>query len=154
VASNKRIVTYDVGAQSPRPQPLHGKTWNTNQSKAGQWSPRPTNHIIRFGKLFFNSPPLSHVVNDLSIHTLKITVQLIILIAYQLDPYIVQTKGYLSNTMAQPKSQLPLILGLAAAGGVGYYLYSAGGSPKAAEKKLEGTSELLATNRRLLLIIL
>jgi len=39
--------------------------------------------------------------------------------------------------MAQPKSQLPLMLGLAAAGGVGYYLYSAGGSPKAAEKKLE-----------------
>lgn len=34
------------------------------------------------------------------------------------------------------------MLGLAAAGGVGYYLYSAGGSPKVAEKKLEGASEL------------
>jgi hypothetical protein len=32
---------------------------------------------------------------------------------------------------------LPLLLGVTAAGGVGYYLYSAGGSPKAAEKKFE-----------------
>jgi len=39
--------------------------------------------------------------------------------------------------MAQPKSRLPLILGLTAAGGVGYYLYSAGGSPKVAEKQFE-----------------
>jgi ElaB/YqjD/DUF883 family membrane-anchored ribosome-binding protein len=35
------------------------------------------------------------------------------------------------------KSQLPLLLGVTAAGGVGYYLYSAGGSPKAAENKFE-----------------
>ncbi|TDZ26614.1 hypothetical protein C8034_v003286 [Colletotrichum sidae] len=35
------------------------------------------------------------------------------------------------------KSKAPLFLGLSAAGGVGYYLYSAGGSPKAAEKKFE-----------------
>jgi len=41
--------------------------------------------------------------------------------------------------MAQPKSRLPLILGLTAAGGVGYYLYSAGGSPKVAEKQFEST---------------
>lgn len=40
--------------------------------------------------------------------------------------------------MAQPKSRVPLALGLTAAGGVGYYLYSAGGSPKVAEKKFEG----------------
>ncbi|KAH8596527.1 hypothetical protein B0O99DRAFT_620685 [Bisporella sp. PMI_857] len=39
--------------------------------------------------------------------------------------------------MAQPKSRLPLVLGLTAAGGVGYYLYSAGGSPKVAEKQFE-----------------
>jgi len=39
--------------------------------------------------------------------------------------------------MAQPKSQLPLLLGLTAAGGVGYYLYNAGGSPKVAEKQFE-----------------
>jgi hypothetical protein len=42
--------------------------------------------------------------------------------------------------MAQPKSQLPLLLGLTAAGGVGYYLYTAGGNPKVAEKQFEGTS--------------
>jgi len=42
--------------------------------------------------------------------------------------------------MAQPRSRAPLFIGLAAAGGVGYYLYSAGGSPKVAEKKFEGTS--------------
>ncbi|OAR05666.1 hypothetical protein LLEC1_06830 [Akanthomyces lecanii] len=35
------------------------------------------------------------------------------------------------------KSRMPLILGLGAAGGVGYYLYSAGGNPKAAENKFE-----------------
>ena len=42
------------------------------------------------------------------------------------------------HTMAQPKSQLPLILGLTAAGGIGYYLYTAGGNPKVAEKQFEG----------------
>ncbi|OAA33400.1 calcofluor white hypersensitive protein [Moelleriella libera RCEF 2490] len=35
------------------------------------------------------------------------------------------------------RSRLPLFLGLGAAGGVGYYLYSAGGNPKAAENKFE-----------------
>lgn len=39
--------------------------------------------------------------------------------------------------MAQTKSRLPLYLGLTAAGGVGYYLYSAGGNPKVAEKQFE-----------------
>jgi len=39
--------------------------------------------------------------------------------------------------MAQPKSRVPLYLGLAAAGGVGYYLYTAGGNPKVAEKQFE-----------------
>jgi hypothetical protein len=34
------------------------------------------------------------------------------------------------------------MLGLVAAGGVGYYLYNAGGSPKVAEKKFESTSLL------------
>jgi hypothetical protein len=32
--------------------------------------------------------------------------------------------------------------GLAVAGGVGYYLYSAGGDPKVAQKKFEGTGPL------------
>lgn len=45
--------------------------------------------------------------------------------------------------MAQSKSQLPLLLGLTAAGGVGYYLYTAGGDPKVAEKQLEGMSPYL-----------
>ena len=31
--------------------------------------------------------------------------------------------------------------GVAAVGGIGYYLYSAGGNPKVAEKKMEGTSQ-------------
>ena len=31
------------------------------------------------------------------------------------------------------------VVGLAAAGGVGYYLYNAGGDPKLAEKKFERT---------------
>jgi len=39
--------------------------------------------------------------------------------------------------MAQPKSRVPLALGLTAAAGLGYYLYGAGGSPKVAEKNFE-----------------
>ncbi|TQS32603.1 hypothetical protein Golomagni_07077 [Golovinomyces magnicellulatus] len=35
------------------------------------------------------------------------------------------------------RSRMPLILGLGAAGGVGYYLYSAGGNAKVAENKFE-----------------
>lgn len=35
------------------------------------------------------------------------------------------------------KSRVPLLLGLTAAGGVGYYLYQAGGQPKVAEKQFE-----------------
>ncbi|KAI1806773.1 hypothetical protein F4811DRAFT_101271 [Daldinia bambusicola] len=35
------------------------------------------------------------------------------------------------------KSRLPLALGLTAAGGIGYYLYSAGGNTKVAKKQAE-----------------
>ncbi|KAG7109991.1 Protein phosphatase 2C 3 like protein [Verticillium longisporum] len=35
------------------------------------------------------------------------------------------------------KSKAPLAIGLTAAGGIGYYLFAAGGSPKVAEKKAE-----------------
>ncbi|KAL1869991.1 hypothetical protein VTK73DRAFT_2861 [Phialemonium thermophilum] len=35
------------------------------------------------------------------------------------------------------RSRAPLYLGLAAAGGVGYYLYTSGGKPKVAEKQFE-----------------
>ncbi|OHE93994.1 hypothetical protein CORC01_10686 [Colletotrichum orchidophilum] len=45
------------------------------------------------------------------------------------------------------KSKAPLYLGLTAAGGVGYYLYSAGGNPTAAEKKFE--SMFSSSNHRL-----
>jgi hypothetical protein len=45
--------------------------------------------------------------------------------------------------MAQPKSRVPLYLGVAAAGGVGYYLYTAGGNPKVAEKQFESMSLVL-----------
>lgn len=38
------------------------------------------------------------------------------------------------------KSRLPLYAGAAAVSAVGYYLYSAGGSPKVAEKKFERKS--------------
>lgn len=40
--------------------------------------------------------------------------------------------------MAQPKSRVPLAVGLTAAAGVGYYLYQSGGNAKVAEKKFEG----------------
>ncbi|KAI0164515.1 hypothetical protein GGR52DRAFT_575868 [Hypoxylon sp. FL1284] len=35
------------------------------------------------------------------------------------------------------RSRAPLAFGMAAAGGIGYYLYSAGGDPKVAQKKAE-----------------
>lgn len=38
------------------------------------------------------------------------------------------------------KSRMPLILGLGAAGGIGYYLYNSGGNAQAAEKKFESKS--------------
>jgi hypothetical protein len=34
------------------------------------------------------------------------------------------------------------IVGLAAAGGVGYYLYTAGGDPKVAQKNFQGSPNL------------
>jgi hypothetical protein len=37
----------------------------------------------------------------------------------------------------QKKSNTLLYVGVVAAGGVGYYLYTAGGSPKVAEKQFE-----------------
>ncbi|KAL2143726.1 hypothetical protein VTI28DRAFT_10090 [Corynascus sepedonium] len=42
------------------------------------------------------------------------------------------------------RSKAPLAIGLAAAGGVGYYLYSAGGSPRAAEKQFESDAHHVA----------
>jgi hypothetical protein len=43
-----------------------------------------------------------------------------------------------TTTAIMSKSRVPLAIGLAGAGGIGYYLFSAGGNPKAAEKKFEG----------------
>ncbi|KAL2159110.1 hypothetical protein VTH06DRAFT_2869 [Thermothelomyces fergusii] len=42
------------------------------------------------------------------------------------------------------RSKAPLAIGLVAAGGVGYYLYSAGGSPRAAEKQFESDAHHVA----------
>ena len=49
----------------------------------------------------------------------------------------------LSHAFIMSRSRVPLLLGVVAAGGVGYYLYGAGGNPKAAEKKFESESQLL-----------
>jgi ribose/xylose/arabinose/galactoside ABC-type transport system permease subunit len=37
------------------------------------------------------------------------------------------------------KSRAPIFIGGAAVTGIGYYLYAAGGNPRAAEKKAEST---------------
>jgi len=42
------------------------------------------------------------------------------------------------------KSRAPVLIATAAAGGIGYYLYSAGGSPKVAEKKFESDAHKAA----------
>ncbi|RGP62252.1 calcofluor white hypersensitive [Fusarium longipes] len=44
------------------------------------------------------------------------------------------------------KSRTPLIIGAAAATGVGYYLYAAGGNPRAAEKKFESDAHSAAAD--------
>ncbi|KAH7148533.1 hypothetical protein EDB81DRAFT_882953 [Dactylonectria macrodidyma] len=44
------------------------------------------------------------------------------------------------------KSRLPLVLGVGAASGVGYYLYAAGGNPRAAENKFESDAHRAAAN--------
>ncbi|KAF7552303.1 hypothetical protein G7046_g7450 [Stylonectria norvegica] len=44
------------------------------------------------------------------------------------------------------RSRLPLYLGLGAASGVGYYLYAAGGSPRAAENKFESDVHKASAN--------
>ncbi|KAI1053771.1 hypothetical protein LB507_007246 [Fusarium sp. FIESC RH6] len=44
------------------------------------------------------------------------------------------------------KSRTPLIIGGAAATGIGYYLYAAGGNPRAAEKKFESDAHSAAAD--------
>ena len=44
------------------------------------------------------------------------------------------------------KSRAPLYIGLALAGGVGYYLYTAGGDPKLAQKQFESTNLPLSSD--------
>ena len=41
------------------------------------------------------------------------------------------------------RSKAPIVIGTALAGGVGYYLYSAGGSPKVAQKEFESAFPLI-----------
>ncbi|KAK4164798.1 hypothetical protein QBC43DRAFT_316814 [Cladorrhinum sp. PSN259] len=43
------------------------------------------------------------------------------------------------------RSRVPIALGSLAAGGIGYYLYSAGGSPRVAERKLETDAHRLSS---------
>lgn len=44
-----------------------------------------------------------------------------------------------TTTIKMSKSRAPIIIGGAAVTGIGYYLYAAGGNPRAAEKKAEST---------------
>jgi len=46
------------------------------------------------------------------------------------------------------RSKAPLVIGTALAGGVGYYLYSAGGSPKVAQKEFESDAHKAAAKIR------
>ncbi|KAI2464445.1 hypothetical protein F4781DRAFT_436412 [Annulohypoxylon bovei var. microspora] len=43
------------------------------------------------------------------------------------------------------RSRLPLLVGLTAAGGVGYYFYSAGGDSKVAQKKAEADAHRISS---------
>ncbi|RDA93563.1 hypothetical protein CP533_6148 [Ophiocordyceps camponoti-saundersi (nom. inval.)] len=44
------------------------------------------------------------------------------------------------------RSRMPLLLGTAALGGIGYYLYNAGGNPKVAENKFESDVHRASAN--------
>jgi len=44
------------------------------------------------------------------------------------------------------RTRVPLIVGLTAAGGIGYYLYGAGGNPKIAETKFESDVHKASAN--------
>lgn len=46
------------------------------------------------------------------------------------------------------RSKAPLAIGLAAASGIGYYLYSAGGNPRVAEKQFESDAHRAAAKIR------
>lgn len=46
------------------------------------------------------------------------------------------------------KSRAPVLIATAAAGGIGYYLYTAGGSPKVAEKQFESDAHRAAAKIR------
>ncbi|KAL4725465.1 hypothetical protein ACLX1H_007614 [Fusarium chlamydosporum] len=46
------------------------------------------------------------------------------------------------------KSRMPLIIGGGAAVGIGYYLYAAGGNPRAAEKKFEADAHGAAADMK------
>merc|ERR1711988_1122469 len=50
------------------------------------------------------------------------------------------------NHYNMSKSRVPLALGLGAAGGIGYYLYAAGGNAKAAENKFESDMHKVSAN--------
>merc|ERR1712169_176004 len=50
------------------------------------------------------------------------------------------------NYYNMSKSRVPLALGLGAAGGIGYYLYAAGGNAKAAENKFESDMHKVSAN--------
>lgn len=52
-------------------------------------------------------------------------------------PYTAQEDA--TNTFTMSKSNAPMYLGLAAAGAGGYYLYKAGGDPKAAGQDMKCT---------------
>lgn len=56
------------------------------------------------------------------------------------------------KTTTMSKSKAPVFFGLTAAGGIGYYLYSAGGNPKAAEKKFESMPVTLFLRSRNLML--
>lgn len=62
--------------------------------------------------------------------------------SHQLRLCLLNNKQQYTHVSIMSRSRAPLLLGLTAAGGVGYYLYGAGGSPKVAEKQFEGELQL------------
>lgn len=119
---------------------------NYAQSQANlvEYDINQSNHQTIPHALILLIPPPSLSPQRQSIHHLQSKSKAIrdIKCSYQTD--CIQCS--LNHTkMAQPKSRTSLYVGLAAAGGVGYYLYTAGGSPKVAEKKFQSTLYLLNT---------
>lgn len=132
-------------------------TWEWNLWRGMQMQPRKTRPIQSNLNLTWEGklPSLAFSCNKYPVHLLPICHRILSLytlyLAYSallyyyflLSTHFTTTTttshNKTTNTIKMSKSRAPIIIGGAAVTGIGYYLYAAGGNPRAAEKKAEST---------------